>query len=323
VESVPLSEAILFLIGASLLPVLLTSLLRHMVQTAAGVPDPGRSPFTVDLARAPGYSLQQRIDEMQGDFAVNVTMACAMPLWFYAMWLTQERLDIAGRTGNEVLIYAIAAGAAAVLLGWRAVGLLLRLRRSRLSLHGKMAAGQEIDHLMRAGARIFHDLPGDGFHVDHVIVGRAGVFCVETETRAKPRHGRSVEDATAVYDGYSVRFPDLTDDTPVRHARERSRWLADWLARATGLTIPVQPVVALPRWVIDRQGRGEAIVINPRESSRLLARPMVLDDAQVEQVAFQLEKLGRGRREPTNYRATRSAAGRSAGPVGQRSRTQA
>lgn len=319
-----LSEAILFPVAAALLPVLLAALLRRWVQSLAGTPDPGRSPFTVDLARAPGYSLQQRVDRMQGDFAVSLAMTFALPVWFYAAWLTQRSLGIETGTGHEPLVYALAGGAAALLFGMRAFGLSLALRRARLSLHGKMAAGQEIDQLMRAGARVVHDLPGEGFHVDHVVVAPAGVFCIETETRPKPRHGRSVEDATATYDGHSLRFPDVVDDEPVRHVRERSRWLADWLSRATGLAVPVQAVVALPRWVVDRQGRGDVIVINPRESSRLLARPNVLGGSEIEQIAFQLEKLGRGRREPANYRATRGGvAGRAVRPGAHRSQTGA
>jgi hypothetical protein len=320
VDSVPFSEAILFPAGVALLPVLLAALLQRLVKVGHAAPDPGRSPFTVDLARAPGYSLQERVDALHGEFTVSIALAFALPLWFYAMWLTQRWLGIAGGSGSEYLIFGLAGGAAAVLFGSRAGRLLLQLRRARLALHGKMAAGQEIDQLMRSGARVLHDLPGEGFHIDHVIVAEAGVFCIETETRAKPRHGRSVEDATAIYDGHGLRFPDVTDDEPVRHACERGRWLASWLARATGLSIPVQPVVALPRWVIDRQGRGEAVVINPREASRLLARPTVLDGAQVEQIAFQLEKLGRGRREPANYRAARGAA---AGASARRGRSRA
>ncbi len=320
--TVALAKTVLYPVCVALVPVALTYLLGQLIRVATASPHAGRSSFTVDLARPPGYSVQRRVDRLQSEFTITIAMACTLPPWFLAMWLLQERLG-ADVDGRRVALFLVLAGiAATVVLGVRAGRLSARLRRARLTLRGKMAAGQEFDHLMRAGARVYPDLPGDGFHLDHVIVAPAGVFCVETETRLKPRDGRSVEDATAVYDGQAVHFPDLIDDEPVRHARERGRWLADWLKRATGLVVPVQAAVALPRWVIDRKGHGDVVVMNPREASRLLGRNAILDEAQVEQLAFPLEKLGRGKREPAHYRRLRKGPGAEAAAPGRQSRSE-
>ena len=321
---VPLNEAMLFPVAVLLVPVLLATLLRRAIHSCSGAPDPGRSPFTVDLARAPGYSLQRRVESLQTGVAVGTAMALVLPLWFYSMWLTQRGIGIALPMRQEWIFYAGIGTAATLWFAARALVLALGLRRARLSLHGKMAAGQEIDQLMRSGARVFHDLPGEGFNIDHVVVAPAGVFCIETETRTKPRQGRSVEDATATFDGHGIAFPDVVVDEPVRHARERSRWLADWLTRATGFKVAVQPVVALPRWVIDRKGPGDVFVINPRESARLLARRAVIGAADIDQIAFRLERLGRGKKRPANALARRR--GEALQPVANspsRGRTQA
>ena len=61
---------------------------------------------------------------------------------------------------------------------------ILRLARTslnyRLGLEAEMAVGQELNQLLRHGYWVFHDLPADKFNIDHVVVGRNGVFAVET-----------------------------------------------------------------------------------------------------------------------------------------------
>ena len=320
--TVPWLEAVLFPVGVALFPVALAALMDRIVRWLTGSPLAGLSPFTVDLARAPGFSVQGLVDKLQSDFAVSIAMSVATPLGIVAMWSMHQRLGVGADDLHVAMVLSLVGGAATLWFLLRAITTSFRLRKARLGLYGKMAAGQEIDQLMRAGARVFHDLPGENFNVDHVIVAPAGVFCIETETRAKPHQGRSVEDATAVYDGHSIRFPGVVHDRSVRHARERARWLSHWIKKATGLLVPVQPAVALPRWVIDRQGSGDVTVMNPREASRLLSGPRILEDDQIDQIAFQLEKLGRGRLEPANYRASKeeAAARLEAAPRRRRSR---
>jgi hypothetical protein len=298
--TVPWLEAVLFPVGVALFPVALAALMDRIVRWLTGSPLAGRSPFTVDLARAPGFSVQGLVDKLQADFAVTIAMSVATPLGIVAMWSMHKRLGVGADDLHVAMVLSLIGGAATLWFLLRAITTSFRLRKSRFG----------------------HDLPGEGFNVDHVIVAPAGVFCVETETRAKPHQGRSVEDATAIYDGHSIRFPGIVHDQSVRHARERARWLSHWIKKATGLLVPVQPAVALPRWVIDRQGSGDVTVMNPREASRLLSGPRILEDDQIDQIAFQLEKLGRGRLEPANYRASKeeAAARLEAAPRRRRSR---
>ena len=43
-----------------------------------------------------------------------------------------------------------------------------------------------LEDLRAQGYAVFHDIPGDGFNVDHALIGPAGIFAIETKTRAKP-----------------------------------------------------------------------------------------------------------------------------------------
>jgi len=61
------------------------------------------------------------------------------------------------------------------------------------------------------------DVVGDGFNVDHVLIGPAGVFTVETKTHSKPRG-----DARVVFDGEAIQVAGMEPDRdPVVQARGR------------------------------------------------------------------------------------------------------
>jgi len=53
----------------------------------------------------------------------------------------------------------------------------------------ELSVGQELNQLMRQGAVVFHDLPADGFNIDHVLISALGVFAIETKEYTKPKPG--------------------------------------------------------------------------------------------------------------------------------------
>jgi hypothetical protein len=84
----------------------------------------------------------------------------------------------------------------------------LNLRRiTRLGYEGEVATGQELNQLMLHGYHVYHDFVADKFNIDHLVVGPAGVFAVETKARAKPTSNNRKEDAHVSYDGRCLHFP--------------------------------------------------------------------------------------------------------------------
>jgi hypothetical protein len=56
------------------------------------------------------------------------------------------------------------------------------MRTLRQGIEGEKAVGQFLERLREQRYQVFHDLVGDGFNVDHVLIGPAGVFTIETKT---------------------------------------------------------------------------------------------------------------------------------------------
>lgn len=252
-----------------------------------------KSPLTTALLRMPGHTLREQLDEARIEMGFDVMSLMVFPAIglaiMYAMTL------VTGRQ-HPMWLLALVLVVAATYCGYQIRSLLRRgdqIDQWRLGLDAEMAAGQELDQLMRQGAAVFHDLAGDKFNVDHVVIAPQGVFAVETKGYRKPiRHGGAA-DATVIYDGKVLKFPEWSGSGALRQAERQAQWLSEWLTGATGEKVEVTPVVALPGWYIDRKGRGPVMVLSGGQiGSHLLkardARPLSAE--QMRRVAHQVEQ---------------------------------
>jgi hypothetical protein len=146
---------------------------------------------------------------------------------------------------------------------WRFWQVRPRLRALNLAIEGEKAVGQFLEALRERGYKVFHDLVADGFNVDHVIIGPAGVFTIETKTWSKPLRG----EAKIVFDGEKLvvgrREPDRN---PVVQAMAQAGWLRELLSESTGRRFDVHPVIVFPGWFIEQTGKStkKMWVLNPK-----------------------------------------------------------
>jgi hypothetical protein len=133
----------------------------------------------------------------------------------------------------------------------------------RLAEEGEKSVGQLLEGLRASGYSVFHDLIGDGFNVDHVIIGSTGIFTIETKTWRKPNQGHS----KITFDGETLRAAGWEPDrNPVIQAHAQASWLQRLLAESTGKTLPVRPVVLFPGWYVEatRDSRKGLWVLEPK-----------------------------------------------------------
>src|SRR5699024_10493765 len=106
-------------------------------------------------------------------------------------------------------------------LGWgcveayRVIRLLALVRRKRLGGEGDLARGAQLSQLFAQGYDILHDIDGGGLKIDHVAVGPAGVFAIETKARVKRQDGQKDEYWHAGFDGRLVDFAGYRTAGPI------------------------------------------------------------------------------------------------------------
>ncbi len=251
-----------------------------------------RSPIGIALLRGPGHSLREQLDEAHNDLTWELVLLMVVPLLALALFLAQSHLRGLPQMAHLAPVYALAAIAFIAYMLRKLLKAGTRLDHLKAGYDAEVAVGQELDQLMRQGAATFHDLPAEQFNIDHVVVAAEGVFAIETKGFTKPNQGRGKADATVVYDGETLRFPNWTTKEPLEQAERQAAWLAKWLSSAVGSPVTVLPVVALPGWFVERTGRGRVRVFSGKELAGLLKSrgTQALPAQDVQRIAHQVEQ---------------------------------
>jgi len=251
-----------------------------------------RSPFTQNLLRSPGESLNSQLRYINDEIMINLCLFLMTPLLFYSFYISDLYFK---RVNNPHFVILIYGGVSIIFMGYFFFQLIkyVNLRRAvRLGYEGEVAVAQELNQLIRDGFFVYHDFPADGFNIDHIVVGPPGVYAVETKARSKPTSDDRASDAKVIYDGRKLQFPNWSETKPLEQARNQALWLGHWLSSATGCEIQVQPVITLPGWFVKRVSSKGLPVINPKQF-RSIARPIngnILNENQIKRIVHQIDQ---------------------------------
>ncbi|MDB5742352.1 MAG: hypothetical protein JWR68_667 [Polaromonas sp.] len=166
-----------------------------------------------------------------------------------------------------------------------------KLRNLRQAMEGERAVGQFLERLREHGYQVFHDVVGTGFNVDHVLVGPAGVFTIETKTWSKPISGKT----QLTFNGETIRIGSFEPDRdPIVQGKAQASWLKALLLESTGKSMEVRPVIVFPGWfVTNSTGTFKDIwVLEPKALPTFLDNePNRLSREDVKLASYHLSRL--------------------------------
>ena len=254
-----------------------------------------RSPIKDKPLRWPGQSLMEERRKLFEDkvetwllLALMFAIVAAIEWWRYYRPLPPLPW-----------LWTLAALVPGLVGGWRLYRLMPVLRRLRLGMEGEQVVGQFLERLREQGFQVFHDVPGEGFNVDHVCIGPAGVFTIETKTRSKPL-GR---DARINFDGERITVDGLEPERDtIRQAQSQSHWIAALLESSSGRKVFAQPVVVFPGWYVDAApgAHRQVWVMEPKGLPAFLSRePLRLPPEDVKLLSYHLSRYIRVSQKPT------------------------
>jgi hypothetical protein len=251
-----------------------------------------RSPICSKLLRPPGESLRTQIDDITQDITAYLVFMPLCALIVYSIHVSQSYLGGQPETPFRIWSSALTIVAFLAYCSTQLVKLLNRRRKLRLGHDAEMAVAQELNQLMLDGYHVYHDFPAERFNIDHIAVGPAGAFAIETKGRTKPTTGNGKADAEVVYDGQVLRFPAWSESKPIEQAVAQAQWLGKWLSSAVGEALSVEPVLALPGWFVRRTGPNGILVLNPKNLRPVLKnrRNAPLSEQLVKRIVHQLDQ---------------------------------
>ena len=250
-----------------------------------------RSPLTRQLLRPPGQSLRLRIEEISNTLNETLFVVALVPSLISGVILSRGLLSGRGLETFWMVVGAIVWVCFTAYYVQKIFKLLSERRDLRLGLDGELATAEELNQLMHYGYFVFHDFPADNFNIDHVVIGPAGVFAVETKTRSKGIM-KGKQGAMVIFENSQLKFPNHQESESIQQTKDESKWLAQFLGKSVGKAVAVKPVLALPDWLVERRAKDASImVINPKEAVQYItSNPRLLDEQTVQQVKYQVEQ---------------------------------
>jgi hypothetical protein len=250
-----------------------------------------RARFGTGASAPTGQRLLQQLSDAHVDIA-SYLLVVSLAFLYPVGVLKLEQL-LTGAEGNIL----VPVGFGAAVLVWSAYRLHERLRavaHLRTGLATQLEVGSHVDALMHQGYYVFHEVPADGFHLDHIAVGRNGVFVIATGERPPPKGTgpkRCVE-----FDSGRLIYPDGEDTALIVEARGRSVWLGTWLARRLGRTCHPTPVLCLPGWHVELKTTPSFPILNQKYLGWTIPgwQGEALNEAEVQQVCTLLAEHCRG-----------------------------
>lgn len=227
-----------------------------------------RAPIHAKPLRQPGQSIREQQSNLLFDklFPLGTIL---LVLWLIAgfewMWMFRG-------VKPDPIYLTVFAGLITLYGLVRMYPLLHRLEDLRSGYKGERAVGEYLDRLRVFGYRVYHDVPGEGGNIDHVIISTRGIYTIETKTRSKPSKGRS----KIVYDGETVSVNGgPPESAPIIQARAQAAHLKRLLREITGRRFEVRPLVVYPGWYVkhtDAARESAAWVLSPKRLYKWIER---------------------------------------------------
>lgn len=204
------------------------------------------------LGHLPGQQLLERIERHDTEILTAVTiMYFALPIVFM-LW-AGSRLDWSRlRWGsNETMLVVFGLG----MFGYGLFDYIRHFRARQHALDGLTAervTGMQLNRLTAKDCSVMHDLPAEGFNIDHVVIAPRGVYAVETKSFRKPKDSSKGDNYRVTYDGQMLKFPDFAEKAALDQAKRQAKWLQRLLRESLAWDVEVTPALALPGWHIDQ-----------------------------------------------------------------------
>ncbi|MBL1141592.1 MAG: NERD domain-containing protein [Proteobacteria bacterium] len=146
---------------------------------------------------------------------------------------------------------------------------------------------------MAVGYKVYHDVPGKKFNIDHVVVGKNGVFAIETKGRSKKNSNEGKENARVIYDGEVLNFPTWKESDPINQVKNVSVWLSKELSSAVGEEVKVESALSISGWYIDRKSNASPCVYNGKSPERIFPklRCQELSEQLIARITHQIERM--------------------------------
>ncbi|MCD8557388.1 MAG: NERD domain-containing protein [Shewanella xiamenensis] len=254
------------------------------------------------LSRIPAYGLQKQIQDLQLDLIGSMMMGLMIVCFPFAINSIQAHIAV----GKFPWVYVLTGLMGLTYCGIKTWKNFSKLTKLRLGHTAETATANELIGLQALGYQVFHDVQADGFNIDHLVIGKNGVFAIETKGRHKrnkdlrqtngggsgPSSGKKGYEV--FYKDGRLNFPSWTETKPIEQAQRQALLLRErvsqWLTKATGSPVAATPALVFPGWYVTSQSKPPFPILNHKQLVGTIPKLKTQDltQQQVDTIIYQV-----------------------------------
>ncbi|MBR3070388.1 nuclease-related domain-containing protein [Fibrobacter sp.] len=197
--------------------------------------------------RVQGESLQRKIDAdyeqyfcIWGFFLAFFVLTVYIWLFYFGVWNITLGLAITFSVFTfGVLVYGIR----------KSLKLIRHMRNCYKGMEGERLVGEMLNKLSCDSIRVFHDVCGDCFNVDHLIISTRGIFTIET------KHYDRKKGYKFLYQDGKLLFNGRVCKTLLNQMDGEANFISEKLESLCGRNYPVQKVAIIVGAYIENPAR--------------------------------------------------------------------
>lgn len=217
-----------------------------------------KSPIEDKPLRYPAQSLDEKIDDLIGEKSFTYIIIPALFIMLaFGSWISYF-----GQTIPNPIIFSIMALFSILWSAYQIIKFRKEIKSLKQGRDGEREVGMNLELLREQGFKVYHDIIGKDFNLDHVLVGTKGIFVIETKTYSKPLKGQ----CKVVYDGEKLSYNGTFEsDKPIIQTRTGANWFKNYLKETTKKEFDVFPFVVFPGWFTESKVPLKDIwILNPK-----------------------------------------------------------
>ena len=194
-----------------------------------------------------GESLQKKIDAdiekyfcIWGFFLAFFILTLYIWLFYFGVWNITLGLAITFSVFTlGILVYGIR----------KSLKLFKHMRNCYKGMEGERLVGEMLNKLSCDSVRVFHDVCGDCFNVDHLIISTRGIFTIET------KHYDRKKGYKFLYQDGKLLFNGRVCKTLLNQMDGEANFISEKLESLCGRNYPIQKVAVIIGAYIDNPAR--------------------------------------------------------------------
>ncbi len=210
--------------------------------------------------RQAGTSLRERKHDLLFSYLPKVLLAAVVVSFVVPIWVKYLcKIVPAETTLRECLIATALFGGAL----FYSLSQYFKMQKEAYTynkgIEGEIYIGTLLERFRSRGAEIYHDIAGEGFNVDHLIVSRKGIYMIETKNWTKKD-----DDARIHFDGVAITANGYRSEEVLERVAAYEEWLNDLFCRLTSKHWEIQKVVLFPNWYVENSSANDTWVLNEK-----------------------------------------------------------